>query len=141
MQNFMVVAASKLSIVALSCSYLKAQTGQPFLLQRQEQRVCLLSQCSTEQFLFTVVLIEVNQQKIENHQTGRKMEKKHDLTSKICQYLDRHLTFPLLEFLCEKEVCVQYICEWQCNNVQFLRLIAYFVYACRRHIDTLPISI
>ncbi|XP_031637698.1 eukaryotic translation initiation factor 3 subunit E-like isoform X3 [Contarinia nasturtii] len=32
-----------------------------------------------------------------------KMAKKCDLTSKICQYLDRHLTFPLLEFLCEKE--------------------------------------
>lgn len=29
---------------------------------------------------------------------------KFDLTARICQYLDRHLTFPLLEFLCEKEV-------------------------------------
>lgn len=27
-----------------------------------------------------------------------------DLTRINCQYLDRHLTFPLLEFLCGKEV-------------------------------------
>lgn len=30
---------------------------------------------------------------------------KFDLTSKIGQYLDRHLVFPLLEFLSAKEVC------------------------------------
>lgn len=29
---------------------------------------------------------------------------KFDLTSKIGQYLDRHLVFPLLEFLSAKEV-------------------------------------
>lgn len=41
------------------------------------------------------------------------MAKKFDLTSKICQYLDRHLTFPLLEFLCEKEVSRRYgICNF-----------------------------
>lgn len=34
------------------------------------------------------------------------MVKEFDLTSRICQHLDRHLTFPLLEFLCEKEVCI-----------------------------------
>lgn len=27
-----------------------------------------------------------------------------DLTAKNCLFLDRHLTFPLLEFLCGKEV-------------------------------------
>lgn len=29
---------------------------------------------------------------------------KFDLTAKTCQYLDRHLTFPLLEFLCDKNI-------------------------------------
>lgn len=29
---------------------------------------------------------------------------KFDLTAKNCQYLDRHLTFPLLEFLLQKKV-------------------------------------
>jgi eIF3 subunit 6 N terminal domain len=29
---------------------------------------------------------------------------KFDLTARNCQYLDRHLTFPLLEFLLGKEV-------------------------------------
>ena len=29
---------------------------------------------------------------------------KFDLTQKIAYYLDRHLTFPLLEFNCEKDV-------------------------------------
>lgn len=29
-----------------------------------------------------------------------------DLTKINCQFLDRHLTFPLLEFLCGKEVSV-----------------------------------
>lgn len=29
---------------------------------------------------------------------------KFDLTAKNCQYLDRHLTFPLLEFLVSKDV-------------------------------------
>jgi len=29
---------------------------------------------------------------------------KFDLTTKNCQFLDRHLTFPLLEFLCGKEI-------------------------------------
>lgn len=32
---------------------------------------------------------------------------KFDLTFKIGQYLDRHLVFPLLEFLAAKEVCPQ----------------------------------
>lgn len=27
-----------------------------------------------------------------------------ELTARICKYLDRHLTFPLLEFLWEKQV-------------------------------------
>lgn len=41
---------------------------------------------------------------------------KFDLTAKNCQFLDRHLTFPLLEFLCDKniydkEVLLQYILE------------------------------
>lgn len=31
---------------------------------------------------------------------------KFDLTAKNCQFLDRHLTFPLLEFLCAKNVSV-----------------------------------
>lgn len=29
-----------------------------------------------------------------------------DLTARNCQYLDRHLTFPLLEFLLSKDVSV-----------------------------------
>uniref|UniRef100_A0A6B2EIW8 Eukaryotic translation initiation factor 3 subunit E n=1 Tax=Phlebotomus kandelakii TaxID=1109342 RepID=A0A6B2EIW8_9DIPT len=29
---------------------------------------------------------------------------KFDLTSRNCQFLDRHLTFPLLEFLCDKNI-------------------------------------
>lgn len=29
---------------------------------------------------------------------------KFELTARICQYLDPHLTFPLLEFLCDKQV-------------------------------------
>ena len=29
----------------------------------------------------------------------------YDLTSKIGGYLDRHLVFPMLEFLSEKRVC------------------------------------
>lgn len=29
---------------------------------------------------------------------------KFELTTRICQYLDPHLTFPLLEFLCDKQV-------------------------------------
>ncbi|XP_055689590.1 eukaryotic translation initiation factor 3 subunit E [Lutzomyia longipalpis] len=39
-----------------------------------------------------------------------------DLTSRNCQFLDRHLTFPLLEFLCDKniyskEVLLEYILD------------------------------
>lgn len=33
---------------------------------------------------------------------------KFDLTAKNCQFLDRHLTFPLLEFLCAKNVSVKW---------------------------------
>uniref|UniRef100_A0A1B0D5V8 Eukaryotic translation initiation factor 3 subunit E n=2 Tax=Phlebotomus papatasi TaxID=29031 RepID=A0A1B0D5V8_PHLPP len=41
---------------------------------------------------------------------------KFDLTSRNCQFLDRHLTFPLLEFLCDKniydkDVLLEYILE------------------------------
>jgi hypothetical protein len=32
---------------------------------------------------------------------------KYDLTHTIGQYLDRHLVFPLLEFLGSKEVCAK----------------------------------
>lgn len=38
-----------------------------------------------------------------NHQHRPKMSK-FDLTAKNCQYLDRHLTFPLLEFLLQKNI-------------------------------------
>lgn len=31
---------------------------------------------------------------------------KFELTARICEYLDPHLTFPLLEFLCDKQVCI-----------------------------------
>lgn len=48
------------------------------------------------------------------------MAKQFDLTSKICQYLDRHLTFPLLEFLCVKEVR---ICWLNDVNGQYCELI------------------
>lgn len=30
----------------------------------------------------------------------------YDLTSVIGSYLDRHLVFPMLEFLSEKKVCI-----------------------------------
>lgn len=33
---------------------------------------------------------------------------KFDLTSRIGQYLDRHLVFPLLEFLSAKEVSLKF---------------------------------
>lgn len=38
-----------------------------------------------------------------SNQPTRKMSK-FDLTAKNCQYLDRHLTFPLLEFLLQKNI-------------------------------------
>lgn len=34
---------------------------------------------------------------------------KFELTARICQYLDPHLTFPLLEFLCDKQVCSDHL--------------------------------
>lgn len=58
-----------------------------------------------------------------------KMAKKFDLTSKICQYLDRHLTFPLLEFLCEKEVIYHFVRlsnrerkKWKMTNILITKL-------------------
>lgn len=33
---------------------------------------------------------------------------KFDLTTKNCEFLDRHLTFPLLEFLLSKDVNIHY---------------------------------
>lgn len=43
---------------------------------------------------------------------------KFDLTAKNCQYLDRHLTFPLLEFLLQKNV------SWASSSFYALQITA-----------------
>lgn len=43
---------------------------------------------------------------------------KFDLTSKMSQYLDRHLIFPLLEFLTAKGVCIK-----KRNNIEVITML------------------
>lgn len=49
---------------------------------------------------------------------------KFDLTTKNCEFLDRHLTFPLLEFLLSKDV-----------NIQISNVVAVFECYLPRNID------
>lgn len=42
---------------------------------------------------------------------------KFDLTSRIGQYLDRHLVFPLLEFLSAKEVTLFRLCAATSHHI------------------------
>lgn len=39
---------------------------------------------------------------------------KFDLTTKNCEFLDRHLTFPLLEFLLSKDVNISILQSFTC---------------------------
>jgi Ca2+/Na+ antiporter len=51
---------------------------------------------------------------------------KFDLTSRIGQYLDRHLVFPLLEFLSAKQV--NYNRKLYCNDTVMMLYIYIFFY-------------
>lgn len=49
---------------------------------------------------------------------------KFDLTTKNCEFLDRHLTFPLLEFLLSKDVNITiFPCFTDLNKVSKVSLI------------------